>query len=81
MKLKDYLGDKAIIILMYIFLMVLILFFLIMFKVPVALIISIEIVLFIFGAMIIVYDYLHKRTFYNEFQISLEGLDKKYLIT
>ncbi len=81
MKLKDYLGDKAIIILMYIFLMVLILFFLIMFKVPMALITSITIVLFIFGATMIVYDYLSKRAFYNEFQRRLEGLDKKYLIT
>lgn len=81
MKLKDYLGDKAIIILMYIFLMVLILFFLVMFKVPIALITSIAIVLFIFGAMMIVYDYLSKRAFYNEFQMRLEGLDKKYLIT
>ena len=81
MKLKDYINDKVAIILMYILLMIIILFFLIMFKVPIVLIISIEMVLFIFGIIMIVYDYLRKRNFYNEFEKNLDELDKKYLIT
>ena len=81
MRLKDYLNDKIVHILMYLLLIIGILFFLFMFKVPVPLIISIVIVMIIFIVAIISYDYYRKEKFYNDLVLNLNNLDKKYLIT
>ncbi|MGX4599446.1 ATP-binding protein [Faecalimicrobium sp. JNUCC 81] len=81
MRLKDYLNDKIVHILMYIALMTFILFFLFMFRVPNSLIISIVIVMLMFIISIIFYDYFRKRNFYNDFIDNLNQLDKKCLIT
>lgn len=81
MRLKDYLKDKIVHILMYIALMTFILFFLFMFRVPNSLIISIVIVMLMFIIAVVFYDYFRKRNFYNDFTYNLNQLDKKCLIT
>lgn len=81
MKLKDYIKDKIVFILMYIGLTIFILFFLYMFRVPSSLIISIIIVMLIFIISAICYGYYRKRSFYNNFIYKLDELDKKYLIS
>lgn len=81
MRLKDYLNDKIVHILMYIVLMIFILFFLFMFRVPSSLIISIVILMLMFIISVIFYDYFRKRSFYNDFIDNLNKLDKKCLIT
>lgn len=81
MKLKYYLQDKVVHIVMYIVLIGLTQFMLYMFKVPSPLMISIVILMLTFIILEGIYDYNRKKDFFNEFLENLEQLDKKYLIT
>ncbi|MEG2194372.1 MAG: sensor histidine kinase [Terrisporobacter sp.] len=81
MRLKDYLNDKIVHILMYLLLMISVFFFLCMFKVPLTLMISIGITMIIFLFVIVLYDYYRKEKFYNDLIENLDILDEKYLIT
>lgn len=81
MKLKEYIADKVINILIYNILIISILFFLIMFRVPPSLITIVVILMIVFLVIIITYDYYRKKTFYKEFAEKLSCLDRKCLIS
>lgn len=81
MRLKEYIEDRAIYCLLIIVMMMVVSFFLMMFRVPSSLVISIILVMAIFGIIIVGYDYYQKRFFYQDFLTKLNDLDKKCLIT
>ena len=81
MKLKDYIKDNNINIIIYIItLIILFLFFRVM-ELEKEVIISTYIILIISGISIFLYNYYRKRFFYNDFNKKLTELDKKYIIT
>ena len=81
MKLKDYIKDNNINIIIYIItLIILFLFFRVM-ELEKEVIISTYIILIISGISIFLYNYYRKRLFYNDFNKKLTELDKKYIIT
>lgn len=81
MKLKSYLKDKFLFILIYFFLFFLILLLLLAFKSPYALIISILGILFFLIVFFLIFDFYRKKVFYDFLLQNLDRLDKKYLIT
>lgn len=81
MKLKDYLQDKIVSILLYIVLIAFVQFMLYMFRVPETLMISIMILMLLFMVIVVLYDYNRKKVFFNDMLHNIELLDKKYLIT
>ena len=81
MKIKDYFMDKIPCIIVYTIGYIVIEMMLRVFKVDVSLMIAVGVVSFIVGAVLIMYDYLRKRRFYNELLHNIDGLDKKYLVT
>ncbi len=81
MKIKDYFMDKIPSIIVYTIGYIVIEMMLRVLKVDVSLMIAVSVVSFIVGAVLIMYDYLRKRRFYNELLHNIDGLDKKYLVT
>ncbi|CEP40363.1 two-component sensor histidine kinase [[Clostridium] sordellii] len=81
MRLTGYIKDKTIYLVLYICLVISVLFFLFMYRVPITLIISIITVMVIFIVTVILVDYYKKKSFFQDFNDTLESLDKKYLIT
>ncbi|GAA0706280.1 sensor histidine kinase [Paraclostridium ghonii] len=81
MRLADYIKDKIVYLVLYIFLITSVLFFLFMYRVPVTLTISIITVMVIFMVTVILIDYYRKKSFFQKFNEILDSLDKKYLIT
>lgn len=81
MRLADYIKDKIIYLVLYVFLIISILFFLFMYRVPMTLIISIVTVMAIFIVTVILVDYYRKKSFFQNFNDTLDSLDEKYLIT
>lgn len=81
MKLKSYLKDKVLFILIYFFTLSIILLLLFAFKSPFSLIISILGILFFLILVFLFFDFYKKKSFYDFLVQNLEKLDKKYLIT
>ncbi len=81
MRLADYIKDKIIYLVLYVFLIISVLFFLFMYRVPTTLIISIITVMAIFIVTVILVDYYRKKSFFQNFNDTLDSLDEKYLIT
>lgn len=81
MKIKAYLQDKSMHIIMYMLLIILIQFILYMFRVPVSLLSAVILIMVLFLVIIGGYDYSRKISFYNKLLGSIEQLDKKYLVT
>ncbi|MGL5755894.1 MAG: sensor histidine kinase [Paraclostridium sp.] len=81
MKLADYIKDKVAYLVLYVLLIISVLFFLFMYRVPITLTISIITVMIIFIVTVISVDYYRKKSFFENFNDTLDSLDKKYLIT
>lgn len=81
MKIKAYVRDKIVSILIYISMTFLIINFLAAVRVPFFLIVIILLLLLFGGSFLFIYDLLRKKNFYDRFKRNLEELDKKYLIT
>ena len=80
MKLNRYLKDKLYFIILFITFLSLIILLLLGFKVSLELIIVIISLLVIFAILVLIIEYLKKRSFYNEFVNIVDKLDKKYLV-
>ena len=80
MKLSRYLKDKLYFIILFITFLSLIILFFVGFKVSLELIIVIISLLVIFAILVLIIEYLKKRSFYNEFVNIVDKLDKKYLV-
>ena len=80
MKLSRYLKDKLYFIILFITFLSLIILLLVGFKVSLELIIVIISLLVIFAILVLIIEYLKKRSFYNEFVNIVDKLDKKYLV-
>ena len=80
MKLNRYLKDKLYFIILFITFLSLIILLLVGFKVSLELIIVIISLLVIFAILVLIIEYLKKRSFYNEFVNIVDKLDKKYLV-
>lgn len=81
MKIKEYLLDRVVYLVLLIIMIVSVLFFLLMFKVSNALICAIVLVMLLFSVLLVGYDYYKKHIFYDNFINKLNQLDKKCLIT
>ena len=81
MKILDYLKDKLLSIIIFIISLLLVLLMLNISKVNEYIVILIIIILILNYIIVNVYDYLKRKSFYNNFKKTLDGLDKKYLIT
>lgn len=81
MKMKEYIKDKIISILIYIITLIILFLFFRVLKVSNETIISTYCILSICGGIIFFYNYYRKKEFYNEFTEQLAKLDKKYIIT
>ncbi len=80
MKISHYLKDKIVLILLYIITSLIISAMLSVFKVNNEAIIGVNVTLFIFIIIYLIYDYLRKNKFYSKFLANLDHLDQKYLI-
>lgn len=80
MKLSRYLKDKLYFIILFITFLSLIILLLVGFKGSLELIIVIISLLVIFAILVLIIEYLKKRSFYNEFVNIVDKLDKKYLV-
>ncbi len=80
MKLSRYLKDKLYFKILFITFLSLIILLLVGFKVSLELIIVINSLLVIFAILVLIIEYLKKRSFYNEFVNIVDKLDKKYLV-
>lgn len=80
MKIKDYLYDNLISIIIYIIALIFILILISIFNIPIYIMIIISIVYILCGLFIIIYSFIRKNRFYKEFNNNLSKLDKKYLI-
>ena len=80
MKLSRYLKDKLYFIILFITFLRLIILLLVGFKVSLELMIVIISLLVIFAILVLIIEYLKKRSFYNEFVNIVDKLDKKYLV-
>ena len=80
MKLSRYLKDKLYFIILFLTFLSLIILLLVGFKVSLELIIVIISLLVIFAILVLIIEYLKKRSFYNEFVNIVDKLDKKYLV-
>lgn len=81
MKIKSYLKDKILGIILVIMLVVLSTMMLMAFHVKVSCIIAMEIMLVIVFGIVLTYDYYKRNKFYTDFLGKLNMLDQKYLIT
>ncbi len=81
MKISNYLYDKLISIITYLFMMIIIVLMLLAFNSPKELTIAITLCLSVAGLIILIYNYLRKKYFYDYLITNLKQLDKKYLIT
>lgn len=80
MRLKDYLQDKFLSIIIFISMYFIILLMLLAFKTNLSLIKAITCVIFSSGIIIIAINYFRKKRFYKELLEKVELLDKAYLV-
>lgn len=80
MKFTAYLKDKIIIILIYLAFSLIIALMLLAFKTQVSLIVAIMVILALLLIIIILYDFIRKKNFYNKLVNNIDLLDKKYLV-
>lgn len=81
MKLKNYMKDNIINIVIYLITLIILFLFFRVLKVSKEVLICTYIILSLFGILLFFYNYNRKRKFYNELTKQLENLDKKYIIT
>lgn len=80
MNIKDYLKDKWVAILVFLFASFITLLLQLAFKMNSQLIIAIMLVWAITGILLLAFDYLRKTYFYKELFENIEKLDKSYLV-
>ncbi len=80
MKLRDYLKDKIIIIVLVILTYFIILSFMIGFKIVDEFRLCFTVIYFLLFIILFLYDYFRKYSFYKEILSKLDMLDEKYLI-
>lgn len=80
MKLINYLKDKVVSIIIYLFMVILIYLILRVFNLDISIILVIVFILFINGLLLILINYFRKRNYYNSILDMLDKLDKKYLV-
>lgn len=81
MKLKQYIKDNIVNMIIYITTLSILYLFCRILKLNIEAIISIYIILFISGIAIFFYNYYRKRAFYIDFKKKLQEIEKKYIIT
>lgn len=81
MKLKEYIKDHIISIMIYIIALIILFLFYRVMELGKEVIISTYVILIISGISIFLYNYYRKKFFYNDFYNKLSKLDKKYIIT
>lgn len=80
MKLINYLKDRVVSIIIYLFMVILIYLILRVFNLDISIILVIVFILFINGLLLILINYFRKRNYYNSILDMLDKLDKKYLV-
>lgn len=80
MKLKEFLKDKLIYIILFLFSYLLIFLLFITFKIDRSLIIAISLIFLFLLILILTIDYLKKKTFYANLFNNMKNLDKPYLV-
>ncbi len=80
MRLKNYLKDKILSIIIYFLATILIISILLAFKMSTYLVLIISTILLVTGISILLLEYFRKRNFYQNLITNLEALDKKYLV-
>lgn len=80
MKLTEYLKDKIIAFITFVFAYSIMILILLAFKVATPVIIGLTIILILASVFLFGLDYYRKKVFYDEFLSRLEKLDQKYLI-
>ena len=80
MKLVNYLIDKLYAIIIFLIYLIILTLFLFALKIPLSIIIFITVFTFLTFLVILLCDYLRKRSFYKNLITKLGDLDKKYLL-
>ena len=80
MKLINYLKDKVVSIIIYLFMVILIYLILRVFNLDISIILVIVFILLLNGLLLILINYFRKRNYYNSILNMLDKLDKKYLV-
>lgn len=81
MRIKEYMKDNAVNILIYLVTLILLLLFFRVLKLNRETLISTYTILLLGGITTFFYNYYRKKLFYDKFTKQLENLDKKYIIT
>lgn len=81
MKLRDYIKDKFVYIIIWLLMIITVVFFLKMFRIVNIAIVVVIISIILFSSIIIGYDYYLKEQFYQDYTNKLKQLDKKCLIS
>lgn len=81
MKLRKYIKDKWVTIIISFFFLLITISFLIAFKVSLELIIALTITFILFIIIIFIYNFYRKKHYYDVFLNNLDRLDQKYLIS
>ena len=80
MRLRAFLGDHIVSILLYAAAFGITLFFLSLFRVHTIILSAITLVAVLFGVMILCYEYQPRRRYYRQLFATLDQLDQKYLV-
>ena len=80
MRLRAFLGDHIVSILLYAAAFGITLFFLSLFRVHTIILSAITLVAVLFGVMILCYEYQRRRRYYRQLFATLDQLDQKYLV-
>ncbi len=81
MRIKEYIKDNAVNIIIYWVTLILLFLFFRVLKLNKETLISTYTILFLGGITTFFYNYYRKKSFYDNFSKQLENLDKKYIIT
>ena len=81
MKIKDYLKDHFIEIILFSFLLLFLFFLFLLLKISLTTIFFILGLILLFYLFSFFYNYLKRKIFFNEFFTILEKIDQKYFIT
>lgn len=81
MKFISYLKDKILELIIFSIMFFLLIMMFFAFKIDISLIVVTVIIIFFSFALVFIYSFYRKKTFYDTFLSNLENLDQKYLIT
>lgn len=81
MKIKEYVKDNIVNIIIYVITLVILFLFFRVLKLSNETLISTYIILILSGLLVFTYNYYRRKIFYDKFTKQLDNLDKKYIIT